>query len=104
MIQVTYTFSETLHDLVIKGHAEYNNGNDIVCAGVSAITYTLAGYLLNKRDAGASVELESGQGSLQCLRTPHTDIAIEMAMIGFCQIANTYPNNVSIHINAAPGC
>lgn len=106
MIRVDYTFTDSLHVLEITGHAEYNNGNDIVCAGVSAITYTLAGFLWNDKPAynGAWFKLDSGFGRIHCHRTPHTDIAIKMAMIGFAQIANTYPNNVTIHINAATGC
>lgn len=100
MINVHYTFTDALHRLEITGHAEYNNGNDIVCAAVSAITYTLAGFLHNT-DCHSFVRLDSGDGEMHCYRTPRTDVAIEMAMLGYFQIAASYPNNVTIHISTA---
>ena len=32
-------------EVSVKGHADYNPGNDIVCAGISTLSYTLLNYL-----------------------------------------------------------
>lgn len=105
MIHIRYTATEALHDLEITGHAAYNTGNDIVCAGVSAITYTLAGWLMNcDRKLRPFFNMDSGESMMSCRRADKSDTAFEMAMIGYAQIANEYPNNVKIHINAATGC
>lgn len=35
----------------VQGHAGYNPGNDIVCAGISTLTYALLNYLGNESGA-----------------------------------------------------
>ena len=85
--------------LTIKGHAGFSdNGNDIVCAGASAIAYTLLGYLINCCDITDIVYTDkSGDFSLVCNgSSTRIDTAFEMAYIGFLQLSHTYPKCVSV--------
>ena len=103
MIDIHYSGG---HKLEIKGHAGYSEqGNDIVCAGVSAITYTLLGFLNNHKDDiwYLRAHTESGDAAITCVGNDKIDTAFEMAIIGYAQIANQYPDNVNIHISATGG-
>ena len=107
MIHIHYTKDDGWHELAIEGHANYSDcGRDIVCAGVSAIAYTLIGFLENKEedveDMGGSI-VDSGEFYLSCKGSKVVDLAYEMAVVGLWQIANTYPDNVSISISAHGG-
>lgn len=97
MIEIRYSF-DGMHDLRITGHADHSdNGNDIVCAGVSAITYTLLGFLANT-DANPSTFVDRGDCIIMCYDTDPIHTAFEMALIGYMQIAKAYPDNVTVHI------
>lgn len=78
--------------LEAKGHA---TGASDVCAGVSAILYTLAGYLRN-HDVDATVKLEPGDAFIEFEEDSATHTAFEMAVIGLVQIADSYPDNLRI--------
>lgn len=78
--------------LTARGHA---TGSVEVCAGISAILYALAGYLVNVdesrridildlsvRDANVKVDFYGDDGSVA---------AFEMAVIGLLQIAKANP-------------
>lgn len=100
MINVVCDMSnESEYELTIQGHAGYSeNGNDIVCAGASAIAYTLLGYLNNCDDV---IDLEyadrSGDFSLVCSGdSVRVQTAFEMALIGFMQLESTYPQCVRV--------
>lgn len=102
MIEIEYNKGKTTHELSIAGHAAYDDeGKDIVCAAVSAIAWTLAGYL-NRH----GMEYEVDSGDFYCLteRWVDTDVAFELTMIGLAQIEAKYPQCVEITINAAAGC
>ena len=85
--------------LRITGHAQYSAGNDIVCAGVSAIAYAFLGYLQNfplyeAKESPCANE----QGLFVRIYTTDPGIlaAYEMAVIGLMQIAAKYPDNVCV--------
>ena len=87
-----------MHTLSVVGHAGYSGeGNDIVCAGVSAIVYALLGFLHNQPDKEKRLtgRVESGetvifwQGDDQA-----SSSAFRMAEIGLLQIAQKYPEYV----------
>ena len=106
MICIDYRVGDHEHDLTILGHAGYSvTGNDIVCAGVSAITYTLLGFLENHRDdiAYISAQDKSGDTRIICKGGEKVHTAFEMAIIGLQQIAMKYPKYVSIEIHLAAG-
>lgn len=39
-------------EITVKGHADYNPGNDIVCAGISTLAYALLNYLSDASEIG----------------------------------------------------
>lgn len=106
MIEVAYYGGGPDHKLEVKGHAGYSDhGNDIVCAGVSAITFTLLGFLDNHMDdiESISAQTKSGHACITCKGGDTTAIAFDMALIGLQQIAMKYPKHVTIHIHPALG-
>jgi len=106
MTTLRYLKDEHIHLLMLDGHANYGEaGADIVCAGISAISYTLMGYLENLKSEGlwATYRADAGSVAIECLRHPKADAAFDMAIIGYAQIANKYPDNLSINIPALGG-
>lgn len=106
MTKVHYTRDSKGHNLHITGHAGYSAcGADVVCAGISAIGYALLGYLENceEGDPDYAYMEESGALAIFSFPTERVDVAFEMALIGLMQIANQYPENVSIHISVIDG-
>lgn len=81
-----------------EGHAEYNPGNDIVCASVSCLMYTLYGAALElignadaKMDKGHSVVLFEGKEKAKIL--------FYTIAIGMLQIQKSYPDHVRVNIS-----
>ena len=87
------------YGLTMKGHAEYNPGNDVVCAGSSAIAFALAGYLHNCGGHlwGIDCEkLDSGDLELRCTGDEMVGEAYRMAVIGLLQLEAAYPGHVQV--------
>ncbi len=83
----------------MTGHADYCPGNDIVCAGASAIAYALLGYLHNAGEhLGEMVEERVLPGDLRvdCLGDEMVGECYKMALIGFLQLEAAYPDYVSV--------
>jgi uncharacterized protein YsxB (DUF464 family) len=103
MIEITYSRKDGGHRLSLKGHAGFAEcGQDIVCAGVSAITFALLSYL-ELVGAQHKKDMRSGYTICCCERNQHTDIAFSVAITGLELIAGSYPENVSVTNNAATG-
>ena len=99
MIVARYERDGESHNLSVNGHAGYSTkGQDIVCAGVSAIVYALIGWLENNIATFTSVDESNGEVVISCEGDEKTATAFYMAAIGIEQIANTYPAHVSIDI------
>ena len=107
MITIDFCVGDKAHALTITGHAGYSDhGNDIVCAGVSAIAFTLLGFLDNHSDdvGSISAQAKSGDFHISCDECGEKiATAFDMAMIGLQQIAMKYPKHVTIHIHPALG-
>lgn len=104
MINITFK-PETL-ELEIKGHAEHSKkGEDIVCAAISTLFYTL-GETLNQ-----SVDMlvkppkfkdKHGKGNLSCI--PKKEYGGNIAcvyrtiLIGMELVATNYPQNVTFDL------
>ena len=100
MIRVRYRRNEFAHSLLVVGHAGYSDeGKDIVCSGVSAVVYALLGFLHNSpdREDRLTASVDSGE-TMIFWRGTGADItaAFHMALIGLAQIAQKYPDNVSM--------
>lgn len=94
MIRIVW--SRTKHDNVmeIRGHANYaEHGKDIVCASVSAIAYSLLGYL-ERMQMCSDCKVSPGDMRVQAPRNKRTDIVYDMAYMGLKMIAEPYPRYV----------
>lgn len=96
MIDVDFSRTKNGFRLHIEGHADYGkSGNDIVCASVSGIFYALCGYLLNfKRDTLRVNEIKSGLADIEC--GLECEDYLQLACLGFWQIAMSYPEHVRL--------
>lgn len=104
MIRAVYTQAGDRHKLTITGHAGYGeHGSDIVCAGVSAISYALLGFLQNTKTLELKAETESGNMALVCTGGADVASAFEMAVIGYLQISRKYPQCVDVYIASTGG-
>ncbi len=102
MIIVKYDLNNFLLD--IEGHAEYApHGQDIVCAAVSALSQTLAAWLLEYApcmEAEPEIELREGELHIRC--SPKSIWRCEVLLLyqfvikGLRQIAGEYPLHVQI--------
>lgn len=101
MIIASYDRNGDTHILSVNGHAGYaHKGEDIVCAGVSALVYALIGWLENNAEDTQFVSIDEGNGEviISCDGDEKTATAFYMAAIGIEQIANAYPAHVTIDI------
>lgn len=106
MIQVVYYRS--YNRLTVKGHAHSAEpGQDLVCAGASALTYTLAANVGDMKDNGqvqdVIVKLESGDAEISC-RAKNKYKAIvgrifEAVCVGFELLAEANPEYISYEIH-----
>ena len=99
MIRANYFQEGNSHSLTVLGHAGYNdNGRDIVCAGVSAVTYSLVGWLVNhEKDTSYLYKfMRSGFTTIICEGNEAVNTAFEVAVIGLAQIAKQYPDYMTM--------
>ena len=100
MINIVVSKKFDNYELSMNGHACYSNsGNDIVCAGASAIGYALLGYLENC-DSVDDIDAVERSGELEIICKCEGDIkvrtAFDVAVIGFLQLEKAYPQNVRV--------
>ena len=102
MIRVNYLREGESHKLSVQGHAGYDDhGKDIVCAGVSAVSYALLGWLYQYCDGLTQAQTDSGELYIEVDKGDElTAGAFDMAMIGYLQISKKYPQNVDVYIEA----
>lgn len=103
MIRVNYLREGNHHRLSVKGHAGYaTHGDDIVCAGVSAISYALLGYLNHAGCDISEAQADSGNLTIDC-EDKRAEPAFDMAMVGYLQISRKYPQCVDVYIASNGG-
>ena len=92
MIRIDYNSSQNRHHLTVTGHAGHGHaGQDIVCAGVSAILETLGGYLVYREDA--TVTLGDGTAHMVATSSPETDAVFFAVLVGLSKIRKGYPES-----------
>ena len=94
MIKIDY--KENL--ITITGHANYSDGNDIVCASVSSIMYTTVNALLRIDEESIKYTDNKDKVTIEVLK--HTDVIdslIENMMSLYNQLELDYPKNVKIY-------
>lgn len=105
MIQVVYYRS--YNRLTVQGHAHSAEpGQDLVCAGASALAYTMAANVGNMNANGqvqdVIVKLESGDAEISCRAKAKYKAAVarifEAICVGFELLAASNPQYISYEI------
>lgn len=84
--------------IIVKGHAGFAPpGQDIVCAGISALTQTLVQALDVLAPGEAAFYIEPGKAAIQFqTHSEKSRLLARSFFIGVEMIAQTYPENVSL--------
>lgn len=78
------------------GHA---TGSPQLCAAVSCLLYTLAGWLnTTKREQTTEMKLEDGNARLAWSGGAGSETVMELMLIGFLQLQKTEPERISVEI------
>ena len=96
MIQVNIRRNDDECVLTMEGHANYSNGNDIVCAAASAIAYSWLGFLDNYCYDYTSEE-DSGHLYVRYNNSKEMNIAFVVIYIGLLQLEKKYKNCIKIN-------
>lgn len=101
MITVSIGEKKDGHSLTVKGHAGFCPGNDIVCAGVSALVTTLGLRVQKEANDGALtssyVRLNSGDSTVwYCGENRILDEIFQTITDGLEGIAGNYPDYIKI--------
>lgn len=100
MIRVYYARDGNAHELSIDGHADYaERGQDIVCAGVSALAQALLGWLDQCSQYVTELQgpvVQQGRLWVNCRGNKKVTIAFQVMLMGMKQIADAYPNHVEL--------
>ena len=102
MICISYREMGDRFRLSMKGHADAEKPGEpnLICASASTLAYTLLGALTNlSKDALLQFRIHSGDYYIDGTYKDETKPVIQTALIGFMQLAKTYPDNVSIQID-----
>lgn len=104
MTQVRITESDISVVIDLKGHAGFNPGNDIVCASISTLSYTLINYLqLMKQEnrlSELSINDESGHHHIEAKTKRGFEAELQHAIgffkIGLAMISEHYPSYLRV--------
>lgn len=82
----------------VVGHSGYaENGKDIVCAGVTALTQTLVQSIVGLTKDNPEYKLDPG---IFCMElkdlSEESRLLVDSFFIGLCSIANEFPDHVRI--------
>ncbi len=81
--------------MLVQGHAEYNPGNDIVCAGVSALVGALAQYAAaHPHYRHVRCRMQKGDAFFAC--SDGAEDGFDMIVQGLAAIAAAYPDCVRV--------
>lgn len=103
---INITFKPNTLELEIKGHSEHNEkGEDIVCAAISTLFYTLGQALYDSKEMLKEEPIfkdEEGNGIICC--TPKEEYQGNISLIymtiltGMQLVAENYKENVSFEV------
>ena len=95
MIEIYAHRKESYYRLFVTGHAGYHPGEDIVCAGVSALTGALIRYArLSPACGHLRCYAKRGEAFLSC--RGGLGAGFDMILRAYQNIARLYPNHVRI--------
>ena len=103
---INVEFNPNTYTLDVTGHAEHGKkGEDIVCAAISTLFYSLGESLYKSKNMiedDFTFSDEDGNGHIEC--TPKEEYEANVSLIywtilnGFELVAENYKENVSLHI------
>lgn len=102
MIEVIITREANEFRATTSGHADYNPGNDIVCAAVSALMYTLKGSVRNiLRGGRKKYKFKDGTCDVRYVANSKENgfvasVIFSTVIVGMMQIQKTYPGHVAV--------
>lgn len=84
--------------ITVDGHAGYaERGNDIVCAGVTALTQTLIGSLEELTSDDIKYDISPGRANINYGNlSEESKILVDSFFIGICMIADEFPDYVRV--------
>lgn len=103
MVEVTFIMGHYgFETMKLVGHADYNPGNDVVCAGISALSQALVGTLQNINAQFRTKTVESGNIFIEI--DPFSDESAQKVvdtvfltcLVGLLQIEKQYPDHIKI--------
>ena len=90
----TITINENEHRITVSGHSGYaQKGQDIVCAGISSLTWALAAQL--SRESLLLIVTES-DGNMEIKYAPGAEPYLDMYQTGVELIEVKYPDYVTV--------
>ena len=98
MIEIMTERVSNNYKVKISGHAMYSKGEDIVCAAVSALFYSLVAAAENdKKISMLKTSAKKGSGEVSFKGGSESRGAYKMAVEGFTALARQYPDNININ-------
>lgn len=106
MTTVRIRISKLTVEVSVKGHADYNPGNDIVCAGISTLSYTLLNYLrqAEKEHLVSDYSYTEEPGDIHMEFKGHwlfgreIGTAIDVFRTGMEMLESQYPDNIRVEV------
>lgn len=82
----------------VSGHADYADpGRDVVCAGVTALTQTLAESIIDLTEDEIEYDISHGVAYIKIGNLSEKSKAlVDSFFIGICMIADEFPENVRV--------
>ena len=89
--------SKEADKIIIKGHANYSDSNDIVCASVSSIMYTTVNAILRFNKNAIKFSDTKDKVTITVLSDDETTEVLLINMMSlFMELASDYPKNIKI--------
>ena len=86
--------------LYVTGHADYNPGEDVVCAGVSALVGALLSFATKSRDC-RHLRWSAHPGEVFLACRGGLGVGFDIVLAGLEQIAAGYPDHVCVEKSGA---
>ncbi|MFZ5975209.1 MAG: ribosomal-processing cysteine protease Prp [Bacillota bacterium] len=104
MTTATFKQHGDVFRIQIEGHADYNPGQDIICASCSTLAYTLLQCLKAEQESNNFIvfdhDIKEGVGSYYVKMRPlqraigYIEVMVNTIASGFALLAHKYPNHV----------
>jgi len=93
--------TEDKKDLLIY-ECMYHADDEIVCAGISAISFALVNYVSVTCPENARSRIKPGHVSITAKYTKNTEEAFKVALFGLLAIEMSHPTGIKVYENILP--